>query len=311
MSIQFLLISKNPEDLQFGQYLASVNEYGFFNSTDPKAINRLLLKHPKWIVYWDLDDPLNIDVVNTVVTRFVPPTNIFAVGGQELNQIQGLKTTSELFNHYMSRRYSDPAAEIYPKVVRATTDSRPFGVDRFFSKASKSQKITLKRSGHKAAAVEAVQNYVIKNGLNTRLAALVAKATDELIMNAIFDAPGAFFSNSKTDRSEDFPLKDREQVEIEIASCNEYYGISVADNFGTLKKEVAIKFLMQDFTTKAYTPTAFGGAGLGLHGVVASGLSVIFVSKPGVKTEVMLFFPRGKNYKEFRSGFKFLSIFAS
>ncbi len=50
------------------------------------------------------------------------------------------------------------------------------------------------------------------------------------------------------------------------------------------------------------------GAGLGLLGTLHAGLSLLFIVKPGVRSDVMIFFPRTKSYKDFREGFRFLSI---
>jgi len=52
------------------------------------------------------------------------------------------------------------------------------------------------------------------------------------------------------------------------------------------------------------------GAGLGLSGTIQAGLSLIFITRPGQRTEVLLFFPKAVTFKSFREGFRFLSVFA-
>lgn len=312
MSARFLAISRRPEDLKFGEYLAASNHLPFHHEMEAKPIEKLLTKHPQWLVYWDLDEVKNHRLVADYVTKYIPAPRLFAVSDRSLSDL-GSDMNTELFNHFIRRRYSDPASTIYPKLITGSTEPKPFGLLRFFPEQKKAQKIILSRSGQKAAAVDAIQSFFVKNGVVTRLANLVARATDELIMNAVFDAPGS--SNKAVyrdgiDRNADFPLDEMAQVQIEIASAPEYMGLCIADNFGTLKKDTALKHLLQNFKTKEYVPTVTKGAGLGLHGIVEAGLSFVFVSKPNQKTEVMLFFSKSKNYKDFREGLQFVSIFA-
>jgi hypothetical protein len=168
------------------------------------------------------------------------------------------------------------------------------------------------RAGHKRSAVDAVQNIFVSQDVNSRLSALVAQAVDELIMNAIFDAPvlpNGMPLRRGTDRAADFELIQQEHVTLEVASTDDYVGISVGDQFGSLKKGVLMSFLGRDYHDEAYVPRKNDpGAGLGLNGIVQTGLSLIFACKPGVRTEVMIFFKKDATYKEFRGGFRFLSV---
>jgi hypothetical protein len=84
----------------------------------------------------------------------------------------------------------------------------------------------------------------------------------------------------------------------------------------SLKKETLLRFLAQDFHNSAYDPVrstaqSGAGAGLGLHGIHQAGLSLLFASAPGERTEVMIFFSMLASYKDFRSGFRFLSVLTS
>ena len=105
---------------------------------------------------------------------------------------------------------------------------------------------------------------------------------------------------------------EKEHVSVELAETEDYIGICVADKFGSLKKSLVLKFLGKDYQSTEYVPrTDDPGAGLGILGIIQSGLSLLFVSKPGVRTEVMLFFPRSPNYKQFKMGFRFVSLLSS
>jgi hypothetical protein len=147
-----------------------------------------------------------------------------------------------------------------------------------------------------------------KNGLTPRLSNQVAQETDELLLNAIFDAPvdeeGAHY-RKKLERNAQFPLDKKEEVILSVMSNHRFLGVSIKDQFGSLDLGKLIPSLHRNYRTDGYQPNE--GAGLGLNKVVESGFSLFLVSLAGESTEAMLFFPCSKNHAEFKSKFRFLS----
>jgi len=306
------MISDDPEDLRFGHEIASNNQYDFVGTSIAPKIMSAISTSTQPIVFWNPGSAGNIaDRLPKMLANAVSPGRVFLITDQPLNAYPHLPDT-QIFSHHLFRRFKPPGPKLYSKLVATVAESKPFGLERFFPAESKIQKITITRSTQKIAAVEALQNFFNKLQLPSRLSALVAQASDELIMNALFDAPmlpnGTPYRR-KTERHMDFSLIEKEHVEICVTSCDEYVGIAVADQFGTLKKDVLLKFLRKDYEAEAYTvKDTDPGAGLGLRGTMMAGLSILFVSAPNMRTEVMIFFPKAQNYKEFREGFRFLSI---
>jgi hypothetical protein len=163
--------------------------------------------------------------------------------------------------------------------------------------------------------MEASQTVLRKLGLPSRIASATSQAIDELLMNAIFDAPvdkQGSHSRKREMRNAEFELGVREQVELELGWSDVAIGVRVSDNFGSLTKEELLAFLSKNYQEAAFSPAKAErqekGSGLGLYGITQSGLSVLFVSKPGVRTEVILIIPRAPDVRQFRSSFRFLSI---
>jgi hypothetical protein len=134
-------------------------------------------------------------------------------------------------------------------------------------------------------------------------------------MNAIFDAPfdpaqgGAY--RRAYDRGAGFKLSSRETVELEIGACDEYVGITVSDQFGSLQRESVLKHLGLDHTSRGVSyqvKEGDSGAGLGLYKINQLAMALLFATEPGVRTEVSVLFKRAKNYLDFRMGFCFFSI---
>lgn len=313
MAANFLIASEREEDLRFGEFLAFANDLGCAQVVTAEALQKAMLDHPRSVVLWDAEDPEKAGPIAEILAKSTPPSRIFAVTDEALNSYVHL-AKAPVFSHHFFRRYKEPAPTLFARLVGASLNSAPFGLNRFFPEESLVTHLAITRAGHKRAAVDAVQNFFIKQKVNSRLAALVAQACDELMMNAIFDAPvlpNGMPLRRGTSRDADFELIEKEHVHLDMASNDEYVGICVSDQFGSLKKSVLMNFLSKDYQDEDYVlRKGDPGAGLGLHGIVQSGLSMLYLCKPGVRTEVMVFFARGASYKSFRSGFRFLSVIA-
>lgn len=319
MQLTLLVISERKEDLDFGRIVAQRNGFGFATAADKDSVKAELAKHPDAVVFWDTDHahagtaghPSSLRAVSENFGYFAPPPRVFAISDLSINQNPNL-LRHPVFGHHVFRRYDEPAPTVVGKLVQAVLEDHSFGIARYFPPNSQNAKVVLKHSNQKSTAVQAVQNYLVKLGIKGRISALVAKAADELIMNALFDAPTLADGTPKrrdTPRDSTFALDERDQITLEVMSTQGYAGISVTDQFGSLRKDLVLQFLRQDYKQKQYHMRKMDhGAGLGLHGITQSGISLLLHSEPGAKTEVILFFPITDNYRKFREGFRFLTI---
>jgi hypothetical protein len=311
MAAHVLAISDRGVDVQLAQFIASQTGLKCNTLSRPQAIQEFLLEHQQTVVLWDTEDFRETVGLAKILYGRIPPHRLFAVTNGPLNQYPHL-FDFPIFGHHLQRRFMEPAPELYTRLAVAALTPAPFGVARYFPKGTATQKITLRRSSHKGAAVEALGRFLAKRGIASRLAQLGAQAADELVMNAIFDAPvdaEGRHVRREIDRNADFELKPETGVDIEIASADAYTGISVADTYGSFKRTMLMNLLKKDYQERAYVVrNEERGAGLGVHGLIQAGLSILFVCKPGFRTEVMVFFPNYKSHREFRAGPRFLSI---
>lgn len=312
MPAHLLLISKRPEDETLARFIAVGNGFPLNRLIRPADVSNFLIDHPQSIVFWDAQDPEKTPEIAEALANTISPFKVFVCTDGGLNEYPHLFNHS-VFGHHLFRRYHDPAPSLLSKLIAASLTPYPFGLQRFFPRGTPSQKIRVMRSGQKNAAVEALRNFLLKKALITRLATLAAQATDELVMNAIFDAPalpdGSPFRRGLS-RDADFELKEEGGVEIEVATTGTYTGIAVGDPYGSFKKSELMKYLAKNFQQNAYeVRTTDPGAGLGINGIMQAGMSMAFIAKPGIRTEVIVFFPNSANYKIFRSNaFRFISI---
>ena len=319
MSACCFLVSPRHLDNTAIRLLAVTSNLDFRQPTRLDLLAAELQDNPQAIVIWDVDHPgalekdhpFRLEAVRSVLGRNISSDRVFAVGHQMPNTIPELFRQGG-FSHYLLRRFDGPAIEIVSRLAMASISPYPFGLDLYLPKDATIQKILLDDSGKKDAAAQAVGNVLAKKGVPSRIAARVASAVDEMIMNAVFDAPvnerGDRYRKQQ-DRGAKFKLADRERVELHFGITSSYAAISVQDQFGSLKQDAVMSFLKKNYQNESYTGREdSAGAGLGIYGILEGGLSLLFLSQSRLCTEVTLFFPLLKSAKEFKEGFRFFSF---
>ena len=141
----------------------------------------------------------------------------------------------------------------------------------------------------------------------------VSLVADELIMNAIFNAPrgpdGAA-RYASLDRSGDLTLEPEERAIFRYACDGRNVAISVTDRFGSLDRDVIVHYLQRCFDGgPAEVEDKEGGAGLGLHMVFNSITQLTFNVESGVSTEVIATFYVRSGALAFKTSARSLNIF--
>ncbi len=188
------------------------------------------------------------------------------------------------------------------------------GLKPYFPHDTKIHRIEIKQSGHKSKAIEALQKTLTNRGIKGRIATLVAQGVDELILNAIFDAPFSRAENSryrhKESRAKEFELNEQETVVMEMAASDLYMGICVIDQFGSLDTQNVFTALRPYLSNAPIESDPLVGlrSGFGISGILQSGLNLKIASELGKRTESSIFFPIVSSFKEFRTTFRFLTV---
>lgn len=315
-----MLISERAEDIEFAKQLAQLCGADFKAITKWEELVETLAKRPNSVLIWDADgntDPEKSKFYKTVLLKEGIPGRVFVLTDKTVNQYPDLFNKASFaqlyFHHNLIRRYGKGSAAIYSRVIQQAFEPSDQTFVRYFPPDTKIQRVLIQKSAHRKAAVDATESFLSKTGINPRLASKIAQATDELLMNAIFDAArdkNGAATRQMLDRKALFDLSSDEPVELMIASTEDYVGICVTDIHGSVSPEVIMKFINQDYHDADYKLRKFGpGAGLGLYGIVQAGISLILMSKPHKKTHAMLFFPNTSSYKAIKEGFLFTACF--
>jgi hypothetical protein len=220
---------------------------------------------------------------------------------------------SPIFGHFVHRCFSDAAeaGRHYGRIVRMEGHERAFGLNTFFGDGVKIQKIEFKDTTQKQQAAEAVKNYLLTAKFKSRMASVIANAVDELLMNAMFDAPVDDLGKplfSATSRATKMKLEGKHAVEMQVAFDGSYVAVSVSDLFGSLDKNRLLTHISKRYTDEEYqVKSSYAGAGIGLATVFRTGGSLMFMSETRVQTEVIVFFKRTESFKDFKDQFRFIA----
>lgn len=319
MSKSLLLISNRPEDQAFAAEVAMTAGLSLQSVANAREGAAILAQDDTPVIIVDTSSEAQYqefeNAVQDTVGIFsdkVDANLIHFLSSKPLEDVRYL-IQSPLFGHFIMRNFRNPQVEgqHYGRILRATLSERAFGLAGLLKEGSKIQVVKLQRSTQKQDAVEAIKNYLIAAKFQTRMATVIANAVDEILMNAIFDAPVDDVGRhtfSATPRSTAIDLNDRNAVEMHVGYDGVHVGITAVDHFGSLDKVKLLSHISKIYTDEEYkVRSAVAGAGIGLATVFRSGGSFFFVSESRTRTEVTVLFQRTDSYRDFKDQFRFIS----
>jgi hypothetical protein len=238
--------------------------------------------------------------------------SIYFLTGLPIEKAQYLINGPTVFNHVM-RNYKDPkeAGQLYGRILKAVLGGAVFSLSELLGEKARTKLIKPLRSTDKPAAIETVLKFLEEVKFHPRIAAKIAGAADELLMNAIFDAPTDEQGRSIYDeepRTTEIPLQGRQSVEMQVGFDGKYAAVLVSDQFGSLNPKVLREKLAKNFASPEYVPLESAGAGLGIFTVFHSGGSLFFLVRKGARTDALVFFRNTETFREFREQFRFFTL---
>lgn len=171
-----------------------------------------------------------------------------------------------------------------------------FGLEKYLSWGVDIQTKPVFSSSQRADAIAEVDSYFARLGIRSGNRDRVRVVLEEMLMNAIYDAPGNAKGESiynHLNRSVEVRLSAKEQGIIRFATDGVLMGVAVQDPFGSLKPSTILKYLEQNYSDPQHDINASlgkGGAGRGLHQIVENSDLVVFNIAPGERTEVIALF---------------------
>ncbi len=174
-----------------------------------------------------------------------------------------------------------------------------FGIDKYLSWGSRILQEPVIESKGRLNLIGKMREHFQSYGIRPVILDRVHSVTEELLMNAIYDAPtdnvGSPIYNHLP-RTEPIVLTETQQSRLMYGTDGVLLAVSVEDPFGSLTKAIIMKYLESCYSGAAGSLNLEkGGAGRGLHMIVESADLTIFNVKKGQRTEVISLFNLEQN----------------
>lgn len=206
-------------------------------------------------------------------------TLLGAAHGEHMPRILGLGAVTNLLVHPLPM-LGDELVITAQKLIRGDL----FGAEKYLLWGTELHATTLTRSSQRAHVVADVAEQVRRRGQSARVASMAMLVTDELVSNAVHNAPvdgaGRHY-RAELPRDSDFALDACHQVALRWGCDGRYLAIEVTDGFGSLDRDTILRALVQTDVRDG------GGAGMGIALAYRSCDHLVFNLAAGVRTQVI------------------------
>jgi CheY-like chemotaxis protein len=222
---------------------------------------------------------------------------VLMTSAQIPNYLPALKGLVEI-PHIVSRDEADrtfTVKNIMTTVIKLLSRDY-FGLEKYLSWGVEVQSRAVVSSVQRPEILNEVDTYFEKIGVRRANRDRARAVLEEMLMNAIYDAPSDVHGHSLYNhlpRNTEIQLKPEEQGLVRYATDGMLVAVSVQDPFGTLKGNTILRYLEHNYCgapDHINEGQNKGGAGRGLHQIVEGSDLVVFNVSPGKKTEVIALF---------------------
>jgi hypothetical protein len=197
-------------------------------------------------------------------------------------------------NNVVSRNLEDRTFTVKNIVATATKvlNEDYFGLEKYLAWGVDVQERAVMLSSERGTLNEEMCAFFKKMGIRESILSRCQVIVEELLMNAIYDAPQDASGNAlynHLDRTLPIQLKKEHAAYLRYACDGNFIAISVSDPFGALSKDIIISYLDSCYSGNAGSLNSKkGGAGRGIHQIVESSDLTVFNVKKSIKTEVVV-----------------------
>lgn len=192
-----------------------------------------------------------------------------------------------------------------------------FGLEKYLAWGAKVHELEINTYEQKRGALITIAQHAKEVGARRHVMGKIESVTDELLMNALYDAPAVSRGHEPAQRAtslEDIATQQCEQAALVRYACDgRYFAVSVQDEYGELHKEAILDHLVraraERGAPKLDQAGVASGAGLGLYFILSSVTRFIANIDRGKRTEVVCLFDLKESGRDASSCARSLHIF--
>jgi hypothetical protein len=210
----------------------------------------------------------------------------------------------ELLDHIISFLSDEWVAKETRVTVQKILKNELFGISKYLIGDVPIHSETVRGSADRERLNTQVQHWIDKCGIGKNICRLGSGIVEEMLMNAIYDAPVAGGRSFYEDlpRTEARQLAEDEYATLSYGADGDILAISIADPFGAFKREKFFSYLqkvLRRHDSDALIDKKKGGAGLGLFKMLYSSHAIICNVEPGKRTEVIALIDLAHSVRDF------------
>ena len=239
------------------------------------------------------------------IRRLAPRAKVVYMAGNELkDSIDALKTSAPHLSNIVSRHSEDRNFTVRNMATTVTklVSNDLFGLEKYMMWGAEAQSRPITCSTERAKLIEDMQAHLESLGVRSRITERAGSVTEELLMNAIYDAPveNGVHHYAHLPRTTAVNLKPSEQGELRFAVDGMFAAVSVSDPFGAFTMNILLDYLEKNTNShgESIQVSGKGGAGRGLHHIINNSDLVVFNVRANAKTEVIALFSLDPNAKD-------------
>jgi len=171
-----------------------------------------------------------------------------------------------------------------------------FGIEKYLPEGTPVHYVRLRDFEGRGRAIDTVLNFAEESKLRRQVRNAIGAVCEELLMNALYDAPvdaegkSIFADIDPHDRKES---RSPRPVSIRYAATEQHFAVAVRDRFGRLAKNTILSYIDKCIHSPNQIDRKTYGAGLGLYLVANAAATYVVNVAYGIATEVVCTFDRG------------------
>jgi CheY-like chemotaxis protein len=314
---RILFYDPDPRALRVAERALNATGSAVDLAADPDALFRRVEAEPYDLLMVNLDPPLRddprwLDAFDALDARW-PGMPLVLHTTSPTEDYLPLMAKRRFLRNMIAKR--DDPLEPDELIVTAEKLLRKdiFGLQKYLMWGIEPYVLHIRESPSKPRYVREVSRYASLLGCSPRIVEMVETIADELVTNAIYNAPRTADGQPRyaaLSRREAVVLEAHEVGVLQFACDGDYIAIAQVDPFGSLTQDTVVSYLNRCMVKgPQQIASSSGGAGLGLFRVFQSLSKFIINIEPGCKTEVICLIDLRLSMKRFREASKSFHIF--
>ena len=240
----------------------------------------------------------NLKEAAAVAARLKPRTPLVILLGLDMDEYLRLLQEFPQGASFVSRDVGDRTFTIknISTTIAKILNHDSFGLEKYLAWSTRIREAPVTASALRAGLIESMTAHFRSLGIRPTLLDRVHAATEELLMNALYDAPtddsGKPLFNHLP-RTTPVELRPDQQASLRYGTDGILLGVAVSDPFGALTKDVVMRYLRsctQGAAGGGGSDPGKAGAGRGLKMLIDSSDLTVFNIAPRRRTEVICLF---------------------